>query len=177
MTTGGKIGRREKTTYHSLDSRLETKIERWKHFLFGDYFINSHNLFLLKMCWYWLEKILYLSLLGLKGWRQITSVVGISSQWLRLEQGGRNSYPGQGNIATWTNAVLRPPLSALMINRQAPLLLVESTNREAISSLSAVSKAAHSCTLNVLSLLGEFSCKKCEPSIFSNWSPSPWTSR
>ena len=31
--------------------------------------------------------------------------------------------------------------------------------REAISSLSAVSKAAHSCTLNVLSLLGEFSGK------------------
>ena len=40
MTTGRKIGRRGKTLYYSLDIKFGDE-----NFLFGDYFINSHNLF------------------------------------------------------------------------------------------------------------------------------------
>ena len=74
MTTGRKIGRRGKTLYYSLDTRLET-------------IISSLVIILKILITFSLENVVtllgenrYCSLLGLKGFRQITTVVGISSQ-------------------------------------------------------------------------------------------------
>ena len=74
MTTGRKIGRRGKTLYYSLDTRLGTRI-------------SSLVIILYILITFFLENVVtllrenrYWSLLGLKGFRQITTVVGISSQ-------------------------------------------------------------------------------------------------
>ena len=74
MTTGRKIGRRGKTLYYSLDTRLGTRI-------------SSLVIILYILITFFLENVVtllrenrYWSLLGLKGFRQITTFVGISSQ-------------------------------------------------------------------------------------------------
>ena len=74
MTTGRKIGRRGKTLYYSLDTRLGTRI-------------SSLVIILYILITFFLENVLtllrenrYWSLLGLKGFRQIMTFVRISSQ-------------------------------------------------------------------------------------------------
>ena len=71
MTTGRKIGRRGKTLYYSLDTRLGTRI-------------SSLVIILYILITFFLENVVtllrenrYWSLLGLKGFRQITTFVGI----------------------------------------------------------------------------------------------------
>ena len=73
MTTGRKIGRREKTLYYSLDTRLETRSSSLVIILVIIAFSHENVVTLLGENRYW-------SLLGLKGFRQITTFVGISSQ-------------------------------------------------------------------------------------------------
>ena len=74
MTTGRKIGRRGKTLYYSLDTRLGTRF-------------SSLVIILYILITFFLENVVtllrenrYWPLLGLKGFRQITTFVGISSQ-------------------------------------------------------------------------------------------------
>ena len=73
MTTGRKIGRRGKTLYYSLDTRLETRISCLVIILILITFSLEDVVTLLGENRYW-------SLLGLKGFRQMTTFVGISSQ-------------------------------------------------------------------------------------------------
>ena len=75
MTKERKIGRRGKTLYYSLDTRLETRI-------------SSLVIIFLILITFSLENVVTLlgenrccSLLGFKGFRQITTVVGISSHF------------------------------------------------------------------------------------------------
>ena len=74
MTTGRKIGRRGKTLYYSLDTRLETRSSSLVIILKIIIAFSLENVVTL------LGENRYWSLLGLKGFRQITTVVGISSQ-------------------------------------------------------------------------------------------------
>ena len=74
MTTGRKIGRRGKTLFYSLDTRLETVISSLVIILKILITFSLENVVTLlgeNRCW---------SLLELKGFRQITTFVGISSQ-------------------------------------------------------------------------------------------------
>ena len=74
MTTGRKIGRRGITLFYSLDTRLETIISSLVIILKILVTFSLENVVTLlgeNRCW---------SLLGLKVFRQITTVVGISSQ-------------------------------------------------------------------------------------------------
>ena len=69
-----KIGRRGKTLFYSLDTRLETVISSLVIILKILITFSLENVVTLlgeNRCW---------SLLGLKGFRQITTFVGISSQ-------------------------------------------------------------------------------------------------
>ena len=74
MRTGRKIGRRGKTLYYSLDTRLGTRISSLVIILYILITFFQENVVTL------LGEKRYWSLLGLKGFRQITTFVGISSQ-------------------------------------------------------------------------------------------------
>ena len=73
MTTGRKIGRRGKTLYYSLDTRLETRSSSLVIILKIIIAFSLENVVTL------LGENRYWSLLGLKGFRKITTAVGISS--------------------------------------------------------------------------------------------------
>ena len=74
MTTGRKIGQRGKTLYYSLDTRLGTRISSLVVILYILITFFLENVVTL------LRENRYWSLLGLKGFRQIMTFVGISSQ-------------------------------------------------------------------------------------------------
>ena len=108
MTTGRKIGRRGITLFYSLDTRLET-------------IISSLVIILKILITFSLENVVTLlgqnrccSLLGFKGLRQITTVVGHTSI-ITLGTKPPKLLPRAG-----TNIDLRLPPPALMIYRQAP---------------------------------------------------------
>ena len=106
MTTGRKIGRRGKTLYYIFRHPFGDK-----NFLFGDYFINSHNLF---PC----------SLLGFKGFRQITTVVGISSHFNNYAWNKAAETPtprrNKRRSKTASSCPYDIPSSALTIRRKYP---------------------------------------------------------